>query len=220
MSIEGSIGRLEKDGQCADTSERPVRRHQVALAHFVICQLLRTTAFRQQLRDMAALLRDVFEREGTPPPFEQPDKNEHAHCQTRFMLEHMTPLAATLCDKAWMLIPNDMGTPYWTSDHPVFMHNRFKDPYKGTLGLGVPGIEIYTPLSPSLTLLIYDPVERLPMYSVLPAIPANVTFVNEHQVSSSQRYIFANQDDFSPARRITDASPEIGDLKRPRVKAG
>lgn len=138
-SIEGILAEIENpfslaiSAVCADLSERAILRHQVPLAHFVACQLLRTTAFRQQLRDMADLFDDVFQREGTTPPFEHPDENDHALFQTRFMLEQMTPLAAMLCNKAWMLLPNDTGVSYWTSDHPVFMHNSSKDPYKSTL---------------------------------------------------------------------------------------
>jgi len=66
-------------------------------------------------------------------------------------------------------------------------------------------------------LLIYDPVERLPMYSVRPAVSDNVTFINEHQVSWSQRYVFADKGDFSLAQRIIRATPAIGDPKRPRI---
>jgi len=135
------------------------------------------------------------------------------------MLEQMTPLAAMLCDKAWMLLHNETGTPYWTSDHPVFLHNRIKDPYRSTLGLGCPGIEIHTPLSPRLALLIFDPVAWLPMYSVMPAQLTNVTFANAYQVSWSQRHVFASTGDFALAERMLMDTPGLGDPKRSRIRA-
>jgi len=82
-SSEGVLAEIENpfnqavEAICATMSEEVMRTHQVPLAHFVIYQLLRTTSFRQQLRDMAALLGAAFERRGGRAPFD-PDENDHA----------------------------------------------------------------------------------------------------------------------------------------------
>lgn len=226
-SIENVLAEIENpfnlaiEAICSKPSKQMMLAHQVPLAHFVICQLLRTTSFRQQMRDMTTAMRAVFEREGSRVPAEfTADENDHAFFQTHFLVKQMPPLAAMLLDKAWMVMVNDTGTPFWTSDHPVFMHNRFQDPYRSTLGIACPGIEIYTPLSPRLTLLIFDPVQWLPMYSVSPALPTNINFVNAQQVAWSQRHIYASTGDFTLATQVLSQTPEFADPNRPRVNVG
>jgi hypothetical protein len=58
-------------------------------------------------------------------------------------------------DKAWVLFKNDGPVPYYTSDNPVTLQNFEKFGPYGNIGFAVPGIEIYLPLSRSLTLCMF-----------------------------------------------------------------
>ena len=60
-----------------------------------------------------------------------------------------------LLDKTWLLFRAHENSTFYTSDNPVTMHNSRRDPWRGTLGVAVEGIEIYVPLSPRITLALY-----------------------------------------------------------------
>jgi hypothetical protein len=49
-----------------------------------------------------------------------------------------------------------MGDPFFVSDNPIAMHNENDLRPYGNIGLGVPGIEIYFPITPTLTLTFWD----------------------------------------------------------------
>jgi hypothetical protein len=70
--------------------------------------------------------------------------------QTRIALtaHEMAPLIA---EKTWILLSNQTPRPFYTSDNPVaFQNHQVNGP--GSIGLGVPGIEINLPLSKRLVL--------------------------------------------------------------------
>ena len=57
-------------------------------------------------------------------------------------------------NKVWTLCESDKS--FFISDNPVVLHNSInKNEFVGTLGLDSYGIEIYLPLSASLTLCIF-----------------------------------------------------------------
>ncbi len=66
------------------------------------------------------------------------------------------PLVRDLC---WKLLINETGQPFITSDHPVVLYNQFLEPrktYGSNVGLASKGLEIFLPLSPTLTLILFD----------------------------------------------------------------
>lgn len=64
---------------------------------------------------------------------------------------------AILMRKKWFLMEATSGGSFLISDHPVVLHNdKTFGPY-GNLGLAVPGIQIYLPLSPRLTFAMWCP---------------------------------------------------------------
>ncbi len=85
-------------------------------------------------------------------PDASPDRDRKEYLQsipqfTRDFLPH-------LLDKDLLLYRTDPSRPFCISDHPVTLNNTFNtgDGLRGTLGLGVHGIEIYLPISDELTL--------------------------------------------------------------------
>ncbi len=57
--------------------------------------------------------------------------------------------------KASFLVTTSSDRPFWISDHPLVMHNdRNFGPY-GNIGLAVPGIQIYLPLTSTLLLALW-----------------------------------------------------------------
>lgn len=62
-----------------------------------------------------------------------------------------------ILDKSWLLFETKEAFPFYISDNPVALQNNVepKGPFRGNLGLGVLGIEIYLPISSTLTLGFY-----------------------------------------------------------------
>jgi hypothetical protein len=62
-----------------------------------------------------------------------------------------------ILNKSWLLFEANAGTPFYISDNPVALQNEDKDrsPLRGNLGLAVRGIQIYLPISSTLTLAFF-----------------------------------------------------------------
>ena len=75
----------------------------------------------------------------------------------KFAFDNLDKLAEPLIVKHSFLMILDCTDDLYISDNPVVMHNaRTFGPY-GNLGLAVPGIEIYFPLSPNVVLAYFCP---------------------------------------------------------------
>ena len=129
---------------------------------FIVVQHLRTPHFRQGMLDINASLKEKVEKLGHDPesvegwsPFG--DENDLKLQANVFLVDSLSEFAATLDDKAAILLKTRPKNPFWTSDNPVTMHNNNNFGPYGNIGLAVPGIEIYLPLSPTLTLGIWCP---------------------------------------------------------------
>lgn len=59
--------------------------------------------------------------------------------------------------KGWVLYETSRQYPFYISDNPVVMHNQVDHRPYGNLGLAVPGIEIYFPISSTLCLCLMCP---------------------------------------------------------------
>ncbi|MBL1381476.1 DUF4238 domain-containing protein [Proteus mirabilis] len=65
-----------------------------------------------------------------------------------------------LLKKDWYLLETNENYPFYISDNPITLYNSNNNENYGNLGLNVIGIQIYLPLSPTLTLGIYCPSIR------------------------------------------------------------
>jgi len=60
-------------------------------------------------------------------------------------------------NKKWCLYKTSRSDPFFTSDNPIAMHNENVFKHHGNIGLSVPGIQIYLPLSTTLCLVMFCP---------------------------------------------------------------
>ncbi|EKJ7133571.1 DUF4238 domain-containing protein, partial [Klebsiella pneumoniae] len=65
-----------------------------------------------------------------------------------------------LLSKDWYLLETRPEHPFYVSDNPVVLENRNDFGVYGNIGLAVPGIQIYLPLSSTLMLAMYCPSIR------------------------------------------------------------
>ncbi len=202
------------DAVCSDVTPRALALHQRVIARFAAAQLIRTTATRQEHRNIADALDELAMRAGKRPEC-VPDSEltlEHiAH-----IVRRLPQIAEILAHKTWVLLKNATGTPFWTSDHPVVRHNP-DDKRPHDIGILSPGVQIYLPISAELTLYMHDP--RPDAAFVAATIGAgDVRRLNALQIMESRRYVYASADHFALAQDLVRAHPQLADVDRPRLR--
>ena len=142
--VQRSIGDLSDDDR-------------IQIAVFVAIQMQRVPNHRAQLVAFNAGIKrafadrdlDVSSVEGW---FDMTE--EDAKAMSVAMLAQPNEFPLHILDKTWLLFETDAARPCYISDNPVTMQNvvKPKSPFRGNLGLAVPGIEIYLPISSTLSL--------------------------------------------------------------------
>jgi hypothetical protein len=106
----------------------------------------------------------------------------------------------SIMNKVWML--SESNESFYISDNPVVLQNSTnRSEIIGTLGLESYGIEIYLPLSHSLTLCMFceklfeSSGYNLKCIDNLMCPPESIENLNFLQVASSQRFVFSHKND-------------------------
>ncbi len=82
--------------------------------------------------------------------FTETEEGKKLYHISRFSPEILYSYSSMIMDKDWILFETDNNNPFIIGDNPAVLHNSSKTfPY---LGLGVPEIEMYLPISNKLTL--------------------------------------------------------------------
>lgn len=164
LSLEDGLSQLEGDTaviidrivsreSIGDLSER----ERVQIAVFVSIQLQRGPNLRQQLLAMNTAMKqalrdrdvDASDVEGWLDMTE-----EDAKAMSLAMLTQPNEFPLHILNKTWLLFETSAEMPFYISDNPVAMQNLAepKGPLRGNLGLAVPGIEVYLPISSTLAM--------------------------------------------------------------------
>jgi hypothetical protein len=165
VSLEGYISRLEDlaapivrrliEAQSASILT-PNDRENIAL--FVALQLVRGTGYRAHFIDIAKQFRDTLIKRGMPvddPQFEIPD-DQAIKLEALHEIATALPMyAGHLHAKDMVVFKAPMGHEFIIGDNPVSLDNHKQFAFRGNLGLAVEGVEIYLPLTKSLTLGIW-----------------------------------------------------------------
>jgi hypothetical protein len=136
---------------------------KATIARFLSIQLTRTRTFREQWREFPRMLREALATRGDQVAEGSPAANlirdiseDDVKAETgRFMLEAPRTMAHHFLSKDWVLAATTRNRPFLTSDNPLALQNMADRPGYGTLGLNVPGIEVYLPISPVRALAIW-----------------------------------------------------------------
>jgi len=210
------------------------------IALFTSVQKLRTEARRAELKALMADFHDAVKRAGWDPDkvngFEFLDEEETRVHTITSLGQLARELMPGFLDKTWILFGSSYEHPFYISDNPVTLFNSNQDLVRSTLGIGVPGIEIYLPLSSTLCLGFlcptiettirgsYDLAKTLghpvppEVHALICAIdreaavaldPSNIMHHNSLQVCSAERFVFSGSDDFSLAREMLRQLPEL-----------
>jgi len=182
------------------------------LARFIAYQSFRTLGTRELLRQIGTIEAQLFGED--PSCFPPLQANELALSHIRVIGEFSESLIPMLLEKKWVLLYNRSTSSLWLSDSPVTLRNRHIFPGRGNLGFGVPGVEVYIPLSPRLTLLLCDKEERMSETGGF-MDTAQIDFLNRLQGFYARRFVLSCDPDFGALGEMLEAFPAAHDPQRP-----
>jgi hypothetical protein len=164
FTIESGLGQLE--GQTSEAFEKIIKDKslsnlddddRVKIASFISVQIYRTRHFRDKLSDISKGMSERSrlygfdpDQEGFPKPL---NEKEIKDVSIKMVMRDSEELIPHILDKKWMLYETTESDPFYISDNPIVRQNR-KDfgPLWGNLGLAVTGIEVYFPLTKTLSM--------------------------------------------------------------------
>ena len=223
ISLEPALAKVESQTKPLFSELLQYRRLDVwsqadreIVALFLASQHLRTQAMRDMQSSLDSALRDRLAGEQMTDEFQKWLGQPSEEANKQLMLDLLSDahhFAPHFLDKVWCLLGTSQSAPFYIGDHPVALHNSRRDPHRGTLGLGVEGIEIYFPLSPTLTLGLLSPelgnligaVQG--MNQPMPCSSDNVVFQNSIQVTVAARFIFCIANDFTLVQQMLADDP-------------
>jgi hypothetical protein len=150
------IAQLVRDRRLANLR---ARERQI-VADFCAVQLIRTQAFREQIKDMNEGMAEALRKRGIDPSkvsnFEILSDEQIKAFSLSMLPEAQAVYSPHFLAKYWHLTETTTEDPFYLGDHPLVLDNDFADPGRG-VGLASPGVSIYLPLCPTLCLTMTDP---------------------------------------------------------------
>lgn len=171
LSLEPLLGIYEHEAApiIADLLEhKDIRRltegERYKLAVFVVVQRARTFGELERISGMISVLTDKMEAIGSTKEqaFETLGLSSRGDTRDIFLRQLVQQMSHIdhLLSKDWYLLETRPEHPFYVSDNPVVLENRNDFGPYGNIGLAVPGIQIYLPLSSTLMLAMYCPSIR------------------------------------------------------------
>lgn len=168
ISIEQTLSELE--GQIDPVLQRILNDQSLAnltveqrefLALFVAVQFMRVPMMHETQRHIVEAVRDRSKKvypdaQGLAEFDVLLGKNSIKLRAMKHIAESAVGYTRIISLHRWALFRTSIQDPFWISDCPVVMHNDRKFGPYGNIGLALPGIQIYMPLSPTLTLTIWE----------------------------------------------------------------
>jgi hypothetical protein len=193
------------------------------LIEFVVYQRARTTRAADGVNDLADNLIKAQLRDH--PAFKDADfdkmkvVNKHA---VAFTLRLVHLFCAYAQDLGMHLFLNESPTEFLTSDDPVVAHNQYCEGIsQGCLGWNCAGLQLFLPLSPSTTLLLYDTsvykVEgsRSGRLATVLTASSHVEQINSLQALNAKENVYFMSE---PSQSLTQFMATMGP-KRPKRRA-
>ncbi len=197
---------------------------------FLVMQWMRTKTFRDFVREavnknwqsIGDTTLEVNNMPGKVKISMQEVTLPAVHAEQMFDASMLQIMADSLLWHYWVVGKNDTDQPFYTSDHPVVRRAHCQNDERKMLGARDPGIEYAFPLDSSHILLILERTHfaEWKQYNnkCRPLTLEQVQDYNGLQVMRSCQRVYCAKDDFSVARQLCAAHPEIRDPNRPRVK--
>lgn len=242
FSVDPAMDRVENANLCAidslvvNRSLSPLTElDRWRLAYFFAIQAMRTRAARDMLSQMETGLRKALpskklDESQMPPGFFMDEEQLKALSLSNLKLA--LRLAPHLINKHWVLEGPPEGEAFFISDNPVVRQNANPaTAFWSNNGFACPGMQVYIPLSPTLTLCFLcdtlvselrqlrdsspEPQMAVPVLDALDSgdaapIPSEtVVHQNSLQVAQSTRFLFSSTGDFALVEDMLSTNPEL-----------
>jgi len=134
----------------------------VTLATFMAMQFVRTKEHRLRFGKLQELFAEKMRRMGATEENIAEQLNTNKGLPQDKLIGFQAVLGAQdfiphFLDKKWILFETVRKHPFYISDNPIALHNDLDHGPFGNLGLAVPGIQIYFPISTTLCLALFCP---------------------------------------------------------------
>ena len=169
VSLEENLTALEDT--VASILDRVIREGSIAnlvvsdrqwIALFAAVQFIRVEQFRVIARDLNKIQAEKITSMGGDPGemqnFKRMNENDVKAFTVSFIPKGTELFSRLLLAKLWFLVPATHNDPFYISDNPVVRQNEQDHGPYGNLGFASQGIEIYLPVSSTLSLGMVDPV--------------------------------------------------------------
>lgn len=195
---------------------------RVSLANFLVIQEFRTKEMRLTFIDMCKKLRDTLSKHKLSPEMKKEiEEMNTEEFYDRFHIDMLKKSSKVFVDlilgMKWILIENDTKTKLLTSDHPVNRYNPIDMYPLGNLGYLSEGIQIFLPLTPTLSICIYDLALYFKYPDKMRATRDNIVFQNSLQVQWATRFLYSDNNDFSLVNTVLTDHPELRNEKKKRI---
>ncbi len=172
ISLEPWLAALEGEAHSvvhsiieADSVKTLAAEQREILAAFLAVQLVRTRTFREEWDAFPRMIREHIQLAGDQvEPGSQADQliqdlsaNDLKEQTARVIYKAPDTYSEHFLNKEWVLASTTRKAPFLLSDNPLVRQNLVERPNRGNLGLALPGIEIYLPLSPTRALAMWCP---------------------------------------------------------------
>lgn len=152
--LEGKVSNIINTIKNKKTLNGLASEEKSHLAHFIAVQLLRTNGQKVKIKDLREnLSRGLIEMGVDPNVVAADEENDQLLFIKGLTKAHQ--FLPHLVDKVWVLLETTGKHSYYISDNPVTLQNQNKRPGRGNLGFAVEGIEIYLPITKTLTLALW-----------------------------------------------------------------
>jgi hypothetical protein len=137
-------------------------KERIELSVFLSIQMVRIPSFSAMANDLRQQIKNIAIKQGAPENYfeiysatDKVGNVESIFRASQIMTAHEQ--AKYFVNKDWFLMETDAEHPFIIGDNPLCLHNDISFGAYGNLGLAVPWIQIYFPLTPTLALAIYCP---------------------------------------------------------------
>jgi hypothetical protein len=123
-------------------------------------QFVRTRQRSLQYEDWVTSVRDLMSVMYGNPEFVDgvpPVNEEELRVDRAIAIANSNDFVPYFFGKTWLLLKTTKGRPLYISDNPISLKNTYDHTPLGSLGLAVQGIEVYMPLSKTLSLAMWCP---------------------------------------------------------------
>lgn len=167
LTLEVSLSKV--DSQASKVIKKIVQNESLAvisneekhfLAQFLAIQFVRTRQLRETFRDFNELIPKALQNRGLKQEdiqhFVDTDESNIIFQHIR-SIEDFGTYVPYFLDKIWILFKTNIKNPFYISDNPIVLQNFYTYGPLSNIGLAIKGIEIYFPLTNTLSLAMWCP---------------------------------------------------------------